>query len=178
MKNTFNMKKTFWLLACFGILSACSCKKKQVEPTFQNSFSCKINGVDWKPEGGTNATGGIKSPRIDVFKYVFNAISIDALKNIRDEKTGKSIIFEGIKFAVNLELDSKTIINRSSFYQYGENNNGCSDYYSDSILTNIAKVIALDTSQRMIKGVFEFEARSPSCGKTVIITEGKFELKY
>ena len=172
------MKKTLWLLACLGIISACYYQRKLVEPVFQNSFSCKINGVDWKPEGGTNAAGGIKIPTIDVGKYVFNAISIDALKNIRDEKTGKSIIFEGINFTVNLELDTKTIINRSSFYQYGENNNGCSDYYSDSIATNIAKVIALDTSQKMVRGIFEFEARSPSCGKTVKVTEGKFELKY
>ena len=45
------MKKTFWLLACFGILSACSCHKTPVEPAFQNSFSCKINGQLWEPNG-------------------------------------------------------------------------------------------------------------------------------
>ena len=171
------MKKTLWRLALFGIISACSCHKTPVEPTFQNSFSCKINGVDWKPEGGTNATGGIKSLSIDVVKYsFFNAISINAIKNIRDEKTGNSIIFEGINFTLNLELNTKTIIKKSSFYQYA--NNGCSDYYSDSIPSNMVKVDALDSIQKIVKGIFEFEAKGPLCGKTLKFTEGKFEVKY
>ncbi len=172
------MKKTFWLLACFGIISACYYQRKLVEPVFQNSFSCKINGVDWKPEGGSNATGGIKSLNIDVGKYYYNAISIDALKQIRDSKTGDDLIFEGIAFRVFLELNRNQILNGKTFYQYGKNNNGCSSYYSDSIASNFIKVLALDTLQQIVKGQFEFETVSSTCGKNLKITEGKFEVRY
>ena len=173
------MKKTLWLLACFGIFYGCSCRKTPVEPAFQNSFSCKINGVDWKPEGGTNATGGIKSLNIDVVKYsFFNKINIDALRNIRDSKTGEDIIFEGMNFGINLELNNTTIINTNAFYKFDKNNEGCSRYYSDSVPTNIVKVTELDEYAKIVKGTFEFEAASLTCKKNVRITEGKFEVKY
>ena len=172
------MTKTLWLLACFGIFYACSCHKTPVEPAFQNSFSCRINGVDWKPEGGTNATGGIKNPTIIVGKFYFDAIDIDALKNIRDSKTGDDIVFEGIKFIVFLDTNKPQILKGSTFYKYGPTNNGCSRFYSDSISTNMVKVLTLDTSKRIVKGIFEFEATSPTCNQTVKITNGNFEVKY
>ena len=171
------MKKTFWLLACFGCLSVCSCHKEPLE--FQNSFSCKVNGVDWKPEGGTNATGGIKSLSIDVGKFpFFNAINIDALKNVRDSKTGDDIVYQGMGFIAFFDINKSQILKGNTFYRYGPTNEGCSNYYSDSIPSNNLKVIALDTLKKIIKGVFEFEATSPSCKQTVKITEGKFEVKY
>ncbi len=171
------MTKTLCLLACFGIFTLASCKKKQVEPAFQNSFSCKVNGVDWKPEGGTNAVGGINSKTIDVGKYYYNAISIDALKNVRDAKTGNSIIFEGVRLRVFLEVDKYQSIIGNAFYQYGDNSNGCSNYYADSTSTNIVKVTSIDSINRRVKGIFEFEAKSRLCG-TVKATNGIFEVKY
>ena len=172
------MKKTFWLLAFFGILSACYYQKKLIEPVFQNSFSCKINGVDWKPEGGSNATGGIKSLSIDVGKYpYFNAISIDALKQIRDSRTGDNLTFEGFNFAVSLLPPNSThlIYGNNFFYNF---KNGCSSYYPDSLPSNRVTILALDTLSKIVKGTFEFEAKSPTCKQTVVITDGKFEVKY
>ena len=170
------MKKTFWLLACFGCLSACSCHKTPVE--FQNSFSCKVNGVDWKPEGGTNATGGIKSLSLDVGKFYFDAINNDALKNIRDSKTGDDIVYQGIRFIVFFDINKSQILKGNTFYRYGPTNEGCSNYYSDSIPSNNLKVTALDTLKKIVKGVFEFEATSPSCRQIVKVTNGNFEVKY
>ncbi len=171
------MTKTLCLLACFGFFTLASCKKKQVEPAFQNSFSCKVNGVDWKPEGGTNATGGINSKTIDVYRLSFsNLISIDALKNVRDSKTGNSIIFEGVILRVFLEVDKIQPVIRTTFYQYHDG--GCNNYSSDSIPSNMVKVISLDSIQKIVKGIFEFEAKGPLCGKTLKFTEGKFEVKY
>ena len=98
------MKKTFWLLACFGIIYVCSCKKEPLP--FQNSFSCKIDGVDWKPEGGTNATGGINSQDIIVYRsYYGDAITVNTLKNVRESKSGNSIVFEGFQLGIDLQLN-------------------------------------------------------------------------
>ena len=120
------MKKTLWLLACFGILSACSCHKTPVEPAFQNSFSCKINGVDWKPEGGTNAAGGIKSLNIDVGRFfASDAININTLKQVRDSKTGDDLVFEGINVVLYLRPNEDKILSKNTgdfFYNY---KNGC-----------------------------------------------------
>ena len=171
------MKKTFWLLTFFGCLFACSCHKTPVD--FQNSFSCKVNGVDWKPEGGSNATGGIKSLNIDVGKYpYFNAISIDVLKQIRDSKTGDDLIFEGFKLAVDLELGKVKILGKSAGDYIYNFKNGCSYYYPDSSISNKMIVLDLDTLQRRIKGNFEFSATSPTCRQTLKVTEGQFEVKY
>ena len=171
------MKKTFLLLACFGILSACSCHKTPVE--FQNSFSCKVNGVDWKPEGGSNATGGIKSLSIDVYKaYMAEAITINTLKNIRDSKTGNSIVFEGFNLHCNLAKNDKYILSRNGrdgFYNY---KNGCSDYHPDSTSNDFILIKDLDTIQAIVKGTFQFIAISPTCGEKIVVTDGIFEVKY
>lgn len=173
------MKKTFWLLACFGIISACYDQRKLVEPTFQNSFSCKIDGIDWKPEGGTNASGGIKSLSIDVYQDFFGkAITINTLKNVRDSKTGNSLIFEGFNLHANLAKNDKYILSRMGsdfFYNYG---NGCTRYYPDSTSNDFILITDLDTIKKVVIGVFQFNAKSPTCGEKLIITEGKFEVKY
>ena len=172
------MKKTLWLLACFGILSACSCKKKQVEPAFQNSFSCKINGVDWKPEGGTNATGGINTQEISIGKFFGNKrIFIDALKRIIDEKTGNRVVFEGVRLTIDLEIKERILNGDGSnlFYNF---NNECNYYYSDSIPTNRLAVTEIDTTNNIIKGNFNFEVKSPRCIEILKITDGNFRLKY
>jgi hypothetical protein len=171
------MKKTLWLLACFGIFYACSCHKTPVEPAFQNSFSCKINGVDWKPEGGTNATGGIKSLSIDVGKYLdFEQVGINTLKQIKDEKTGNDLIFEGFNLTVFLELNVNKVIKKGNFiYNF---KNGCNYYTPDSTNNDRITVTNLDIDRKIVKGIFQFNATSSTCKETLNITEGKFEVKY
>ena len=62
--------------------------------------------------------------------------------------------------------------------QYGDKNNGCSGYNIDSLSSNFVKIIGLDTVQNTVKGIFEFKAKSPTCKQIVVITDGKFEVKY
>lgn len=173
------MKKTLWLLACFGILSAGSCHKKTVEPAFQNSFSCKVNGVDWKPEGGTNAPGGIKSLNIDVGRFfASDAININTLKQVRDSKTGDDLVFEGINVVLYLRPNEDKILSKNTgdfFYNY---KNGCTRYYPDSTINDKITIVNLDTVKNIVKGTFRFEAKSPTCGEKLLVTDGKFVIKY
>ena len=175
------MKKTIWLLACFGILLAFSCGKKIVEPTFQNSFSCKINGVYWEPAGGINATGAINTPDISVGRFVDDTMGINiyTLKQIIDEKTSERLVYEGINLIARLDLNKNRILYKGSYF-YNYKNKICnSEYNPDSLVSNYVKIIVLDTIQKRAKGIFEFEAKNKSCANDILkITEGKFEIKY
>ena len=146
---------------------------------FQNSFSCKVNGVDWKPEGGTNATGGIKSLNIDVGRFpLSDAFSIDALKDVRDNSPSNSIVFEGVHIETYLRINDKKILSGLGgdyFYNY---KNGCSDYHPDSTSNDFILIKDLDTIQAIVKGTFQFIAISPTCGEKIVVTDGIFEVKY
>ncbi len=169
------MKKTLWLLACFGIFYTYGCRKPADDPAvFRNSFSCKINGVDWKPEGGSNATGGANMPNIEVGQFPWsNWISVSTLKEVRDSKNmNETLVFEGINLTIELEKSKIQKLSQSKgdyFYNYKIK---CDNYYyPDSTINDRLSVIELDTIKRIVKGVFEFEATSFGCKEKLKITE-------
>ncbi len=173
------MKKTICLLACFSILCALSCRKTADDPAvFRNSFSCKINGVDWKPEGGSNATGGANMPDIIVTKFSFkNAVSIDALKQVRDPNNlNVNLKFEVFAFEFALEVREQIFNDRKNYFY--DSANKCSNYYPDTTATSRVIVTELDTVNKIVSGRFSFDLKSENCKPKLSVTEGDFKLKY
>ena len=161
------MKKTFWLLACFGILSACSCHKTPVEPAFQNSFSCKINGQLWEPNGKDGFFGFQKTLS---FYFAPNETGLGIQASNRKDNQAITVAC----FCKN-EVGSYKM---KSVTPYDDFTKKCS-YVTDSVKTRTIILSSIDADKRIIKGTFEFTAfNSGSCNDTLKFTEGKFELKY
>ena len=160
------MKKTFWLLACFGILSACSCHKKTVEPAFQNSFSCKINGQLWEPNGPDGFFGFQKTLSF-YFAPNETGLGIQA-KNKKDNQT----------LTISAYCKAEVGIYKMRDEDFTDFNSGCT-YLPDTLRTHIMTFTKIDTVLRQITGTFEFTAfNNGKCRDTLKFTEGKFELKY
>ncbi len=173
------MKKTMWLLACFGLFYTYGCRKPADDPAvFRNSFSCKINGVDWKPEGGSNATGGANLPNITVTKFAFmNSISIGVLKQVRDPNN-MSIDLKYESFRLRFDLEVKEQVLHPEINYFYDHLGGCTRSYPDSTAVNKIVVTELDTINKTIGGRFFFVLKDELCNKKLSVTDGNFKLKY
>ena len=160
------MKKTFWLLACFGIISACSCKKTSVEPAFQNSFSCKINGQLWEPNGKDGFFGFQKTLSF-FFAPGETGLGVQADNKAKNQ-------FLTIHSLCKAEKGSYPLRN-FSFRDFSKN---CS-YQRYDTLTSMLSITSIDSIKRIITGTFNCTAyNSGFCNDTLIFSDGKFELNY
>ena len=161
------MKKTFWLLACFGILSACSCHKKAVEPVFQNSFSCKVNGQLWEPVGPDGFFGADKT-----LGFFFSpnevGLGIQAKNRLKNQTMNITCFCK----------DTTGIYLMRSEQPFNDYNLSCS-YLPDTSKGRVIVFTKLDKDKRILKGTFEFIAlNTGNCKDTLKFTDGKFELNY
>ena len=170
-KNITIMTKTLWLLACFGIVSASSCDKKTVEPVFQNSFSCKINGQLWEPNGPDGFFGFQKTLSF-YFAPGETGLGIQA-DNKKDDQT----------ITISCFCDAKIgIYKMKHLTPFLDFKNSCS-YVIDTVKLRTITITSIDTTERMLTGIFEFTVftTTKDCKQTVRdtlkFTDGKFSLK-
>ena len=160
------MKKTLWLLACFGILSAGSCHKKTVEPAFQNSFSCKINGQLWEPNGPDGFFGFQKTLSF-YFAPNETGLGIQASSK-RDSQTLT------ISCLCKAEVGEYPLKN----FTFDDNKKKCSYQKYDSLKSKMT-LGSIDTIKRVLTGTFYCKTfNNGNCNDTLNITEGKFKLAY
>ena len=161
------MKKTFWLLACFGIISVCSCHKKAVEPVFQNSFSCKINGQLWEPVGPDGFFGFQKTLNF-FFSPKEVGLGVQATNRIKNQT---------MNIACFCEETTGTYIMRHT-NPFDDFSRKCS-YALDTVKLRKVVFTEVNNVKKILKGTFEFTAyNNGSCNDTLKFTDGKFELNY
>ncbi|MEJ7676393.1 MAG: DUF6252 family protein [Segetibacter sp.] len=51
-------------------------------------------------------------------------------------------------------------------------------YFTDSLRTGELNISLIDSSKKIIRGTFSFQAYNPVQNKTINITEGQFRLQY
>ncbi len=138
-----------------------SCHKKAAE--FQDTFSCQINGMVWTPEGPVAAG---QSPVIAASVYN-NQIRIFARRDIRDP-AGKQVSFDAIGLQnIGMQVSITNGVKDDSY-----NFDGCGLCPTDTTKVNFVKTIAIDTVQRIVKGVFQFECNESYCRKNVMVALG------
>ena len=160
------MKKTFWLLACFGILSACSCHKTPVEPAFQNSFSCKINGQLWEPNGPDGFFGVDKTLSF-FFSPGETGLGIQA-KNRKDDQT----------LTISCLCKAEIGVYQMRYPSFNDYKKGC-DYQRFDTLNSVMSLTNIDTVKRVLTGTFYCKtSNTGNCHDTLKFTDGKFQLAY
>ncbi len=159
----------FYLIAFFFL--HISCHKTPTE--FQDSFSCKVNGKLWTPAGVVNDLGGL--PLIWVYQnYYLDSIDIITRRDIRDSPI-HSLSYESITLhRIGLKVNSYTNLKYNEIYS----RDLCGAYFTDTTKLNFIKTTAVDTIQRIVKGIFQFECNGTSCNENIKVTEGQFEVKY
>jgi hypothetical protein len=167
-KNNLIKKKTLWLLACFGILTASSCKKKQVEPIFQNTFSCKINGQLWEPNG-ENGFLGFQKTLSFYFAPGETGLGIQA-----DNKKAKQFI----NISCLCENKVNTYRMRNASFLFFEQIPACS-FVLDTLKSHTISITKIDDDLKIITGTFEYTVYKTggNCEDTIRITDEKFNLK-
>jgi hypothetical protein len=166
------MKKILLLLLTFSLFFACN---KDDEPTPENwteddnIFRCKVNGVDWEPEGdGVSFSGG----NLDIYyeKYILNAIQVSASKDNNDVNEFMTM-FIGTK----PNLIGEHLIGTTTIYT----NNSCGNYFRDTLADNIVNILEVDSVNFIMEGKFKFTGINSSClTNKVVITDGYFKAKY
>jgi hypothetical protein len=166
------MKKILLLLLTLSLFFACN---KDDEPTPENwteddnIFRCKVNGVDWEPEGGGL---GFSGGNLDVYYESFfnNAIQIRASKD-NDNVSQFLSMFVGVDLAVNGKSE---ILTNNVFVDY----NSCGNYFRDTTVFNFIKFIEIDSINNIAEGEFEFIGLNSDCPDTIKVTDGYFKAKY
>ena len=193
--ETITKKRNTWLnifsmIVLSAVVGISSCgKEKVVEPepdlpplttTGRMTFGCYVNGEPWvakvppfqpyyKPTGG-----GLHINNDNLLLMFANKIS-----------TGNDDYFEVIQFRFNKNLDiGINYINYSQSAYKNFNRVNClgeiGDYTHeiDSTYSNNVEIFHFDLEKRIISGKFELRVVSLECRDTVLITDGRFDVKF
>lgn len=155
------------LALSFLVLTGMKCKKETPEVELQlpketqtgtNTFGCLIDGKVFVPKGSFPYSGLTASIQFDILNLRANSSS-----------TG-----EGIGFGVrDLNTTGEYLANdNNNNFGYGKQGNNYDATDGKITITKYDKI------NNIISGCFNFNAKDLKTGKTVSITEGRFDLKY
>jgi len=187
----FKQKSWFLLFLFFGALTNCS-KKDDLPPETQTgagTFACKINGVVWR----------YKDPNYEVLstkpktRWEYDPTLFGGLLYISGVRYFDGITADDI---LNIDVDS---INFKNEFQIGSSSYwGLAYYNRKSVKTNCEEIISVadsvnsknfysvgnlvitkfDKVAKIVSGRFSCIIYKPTCGDTLNITEGRFDIKY
>jgi hypothetical protein len=195
-----SIKKGSVLLMSAVVLLSAGCRKERLLPerTAQmetqeltpltkrgaNTFSCKINGVPWVPIGNFSQMGTVKPVNANYTNgklYVYGVKSIDKSKRKGDEfQTVAITVFSDYGTDVKLTSPHEGLSRSYSKARgfFSDWSPGNCEYETDNNHEGNLHIIHHDSTARIISGTFAFKAYSKSCGKTVNITDGRFDVRY
>jgi hypothetical protein len=186
MKNTTVLTL---LLITFSV-AACSCCKKNDEPTAdntyglpnatqegKNTFGFLLNGKPWTPKGQVGVSANL-TVNVD-FGYNKGIFVIGAY---RFNSSGNKETFTiAVRDSLNFLPPPFTIsLNRTSLYSITFRNENNCDYFNqlaDVQSFGSLNVLKLDKNSRILSGIFNATLYKSSCD-TIEITDGRFDMKY
>lgn len=166
------------------------CTKEKLPKATQegkNTFGCKVNGKNWVPQGGGpfsglepvnggyQATYNFNITKNNVFIRAYNGESSINIYLRSVERTGV--------YPLNFDTGSSPNYRNPDNYGYYEtegNINGIIrsiEYYTTTQYTGRVNITRADTTNKIISGTFEFTAVNRETGKTVKVTDGRFDVK-
>jgi hypothetical protein len=144
----------------------------------KNTFSCKVNGKVWIPDGRGDIFVTIK-PIYGV--YYYNSLIDTIYAHITTySSSGEELHLFLRTFDVGIHmLDNDTQVAGASFYpkNYGYFFSKNKAYVTSKEHTGFIEISKSNVSSGIISGTFEFIATTETC-ESVHITEGRFDLNH
>ena len=134
-----------------------------------NIFRCKVNGVDWEPEGNSL---GFNGGNLDIYyeSFFLNAIQFRASKD--NENVNQSLNI-GIGVASGV-LGTHIIASNTVITDFN-----CGNYIRDTLAENIIEIVKHDSIFNIIEGTFKLIGNSSDCSVSKVkVTDGYFKAKY
>jgi hypothetical protein len=185
MKNTTVLTL---LLITFSV-AACSCCKKNDEPTAdntyglpnatqegKNTFGFLLNGEPWTPKGQVGVSANL-AVNVD-FGYKKGVFGITAYRYF--SATNQDNFGIGISDSLNFYTPPFSLpINKVGICRLLYSNGICNFFNTDnsSYSEGTITINKLDKILQIISGKFEVKIYSQGCD-TIKITEGRFDMKY
>jgi hypothetical protein len=183
--------QTFLLILSGGLLFSASCKKDKVSEglpplTFEgkNTIGCKINGVPWVPKGIFG--GGVAIyPTSGGYYGTFNSPLIHIWIKTNDASSHINLYVWNYN-SYYYVAPGKYFCNRNTSslpFGYGEKHTygtywiNNKEYITDSLHTGWIEIIKSDSINKIVSGLFEFDAYNATDGKVFKITDGRFDYK-
>ena len=139
-----------------------------------NTFGFLLNGVPWIPAGPNNLS-------MDYDPGFNNGIlGVVAYKKILN--TDNSVFSFGIQDSLNFMTFPKSItLSKSSLAQFSFTDKFyCERIHYDTIIFRSGEltITLFDKMNRIVSGKFNTNLFNPSCGDTIKITQGRFDMKF
>lgn len=197
LKRRFSLFWLHWLaLSSLLLLTQCDLLfKKTIQPTStpatltlppntqsgEGTIGFRVNGDIWLPYASFNFPRYVAYYKNRTFWFSGNRVE-------RDKATSFSVHIHGFD-ATTTTYD---LLERSEFSGkgdgrtvhagYSEDASGVSSFVDSYVVQQVNKsqlhITRLDTVQRIMAGTFECELVSPTSGKTMQITDGRFDIAY
>jgi hypothetical protein len=177
MVETINKNISFLILFLSAALIIVGCEKEPIEEENkniltqpQNSFSCLLNGEEFKPKGGYPYYA------YNDIKYYQNKgwFSFYAL-NLKDYSPESIYLYIYIDSLYQLG-NHTDIIRYNHNLEIYNGINATSHYQIDTNYTHYINVTKFDLENRNIAGDFEFTVVSTDQSDTIRVTDGKFDV--
>lgn len=178
------MRPAILLVLLFLLFCSASCRKNKADnkglpPATQegkNTLGFLLNGQPWTPQG-FNGTANLS---IDVdFGFNQGVFGIAAYRIL--SSNNREYFGIGIKDSLNfLTVPSTLPMNKYSIANSRFSTNACDMSFYDTTVVRSGNlnITKFDKVNRIISGTFNSILYEPSCGDTIRITQGRFDLKF
>jgi Family of unknown function (DUF6252) len=169
-------------IACIVIALLSSCKKEVTElsaasQTGANTFSAKVNGVFWAPQGfGPFPANDILEARMSGHDITINARNFSSSPN----ETEFQLTIYNVT-APGTYLFNTNVIHPNGAASYGyyvkRNFTPQNEWLTSSTYTGHVTISRIDDANRIVSGTFEFNAGSIYNSGVLSVTEGRFDVR-
>lgn len=162
------------LIISFTLVTLFSCSKDRLTKETQkgaNTFSCKIDGIVFKPsEEGTSWSG---ANSLTVSNSQFNGFTLNARKFSTSTSLPVNVLIR-LPYLNSTGPYSLTI---NGYGEYEVDYSMAPVYRTNNIHTGSVNITRCDTINQIYSGTFYFKAIDDNTGKIVNITDGRFDVK-
>ncbi|MCW5923524.1 MAG: hypothetical protein KIS77_14365 [Saprospiraceae bacterium] len=181
------MLVALWLLACYKdapppYVKPDPCPWPEITTQGLNTFGCKINGKEWVP--CVDIYGAVVGLRpIDCTLRESdrsNFLGVDASYSMSSISDTSNLFFLGLKPLKEGVINPQDLAHLRIKFSLSYNGGLSSTSWSadSSGIGTTIEILRLDTSQNIIAGKFSSLLFANAGGDTLVLTDGRFDLKY
>ncbi|MCC6684394.1 MAG: hypothetical protein IT247_04925 [Bacteroidia bacterium] len=168
--------KLLFLLTALSCLSL-HCKKEEkdyssilppVTQTGKNLAGCVVNGQVWVPSQEWNSLGWLPTGRF--------LLQLEKKVSFSPTTYVCVTLYDTVKAAGVYEISDNTPYTSLAYFSWS--GGGGISYTTDKQRKGALIITRLDTQQRIISGLFYFDAIEPTTGDVVHVTDGRFDMHY
>jgi hypothetical protein len=146
--------------------------KPKLPPATQEgkgTFGCLLNGKLWHPYESIGTGGDIHAE----YQYAKDSIGVNIYAS-KDKEVIIMSFYDSPTLQVNKIYDLG--VAASKFYVQYNNFSKATTCRYEHIVSGTVKLSRFDTSRRIISGTFEFMVTNTTCGDTIKVTDGRFDI--